>query len=91
MKKAIKLSEIRKERKNINGTFFAVVNQLFADAESCPTLKAILPASKSKAKTGAHEKACKDFAKFGQTLTRKVSKLVDGVRCTTETTYTKNT
>lgn len=90
MKENVKLSDLRKEMKNVKGTFFLCVNTLFAYSEICPQLKKILPVSKNKAKTEEHEKGCKDFVKFGQTLTRKVSKNVDGVRCTTEVTYIKN-
>ena len=90
MKENVKLSDLRKEMKNVKGTFFLCVNTLFAYAEHCPQLKKILPASKNKAKTEEHEIACKDFVKFGETLTRKVSKVVDGIRCTTEMTYIKN-
>lgn len=91
MKENVKLSDLRKEMKNVKGTFFLCVNTLFAYAEVCPQLKKILPQSKNKAKTAEHEQGCKDFVKFGETLTRKVSKIVDGVRCTTEVTYIKNT
>lgn len=90
MKENVKLSDLRKEMKNVKGTFFLCVNTLFAYAEICPQLKKILPQSKNKAKTEQHEKECKEYVKFGETLTRKVSKMVDGVRCTTEVTYTKN-
>lgn len=90
MKENVKLSDLRKEMKNVKGTFFLCVNTLFAYAEHCPQLKKILPQSKNKAKTEEHETGCKEFVKFGQTLTRKASKNVDGVRCTTEVTYVKN-
>ena len=90
MKENVKLSDLRKEMKNVKGTYFLCVNTLFAYAEICPQLKKILPQSKNKAKTEEREKACKEFVKFGETLTRKVSKIIDGVRCTTEITYTKN-
>lgn len=90
MKENVKLSDLRKEMKNVKGTYFLCVNTLFAYAEICPQLKKILPASKNKAKTEEHEKSCKEFVKFGETLTRKVSKNVDGIRCTAEVTYTKN-
>lgn len=90
MEKEIKLQDLRKEMKNVKGTFFLCVNTLFAYAEICPQLKKILPQSKNKAKTEEHEIECKKFVKFGETLTRKVSKMVDGVRCTTEITYIKN-
>lgn len=86
----IKLQDLRKEIKNVKGTYFTCVNQLYAYTEFCPQLKKILPQSKNKAKTEEHEIACKEFVKFGETLTRKVSKIVDGVRCTTEVTYIKN-
>lgn len=90
MEKTIKLQDLRKEMKSVKGTYFLCVNTLFAYAEHCPQLKKILPPSKNKAKTEEHEKECKEFVKFGETLTRKVSKIVDGVRCTTEVTYVKN-
>lgn len=90
MEKTIKLQDLRKEMKNVKGTFFLCVNTLFAYAEICPQLKKILPASKNKAKTEEHEQACKDFVKFGETLTRKVTRNIDGIRCTTEITYIKN-
>lgn len=90
MKKEIKLQDLRKEMKNVKGTYYLCVNTLFAYAEHCPQLKKILPPSKNKAKTVEHESECKVFVKYGETLTRKVSKNVDGVRCTTEITYIKN-
>lgn len=90
MKENVKLSDLRKEMKNVKGTFFVCVNTLFAYAEHCQQLKKILPPSKNKAKTVEHESECKKFVHFGETLTRKVSKMVDGVRCTTEVTYIKN-
>ena len=91
MKENVKLSDLRKEMKNVKGTFFTCVNQLYAYVEFCPQLKKVLPQSKNKAKTVEHETACKEFVKYGQSLTRKVSKNVDGVKCTTEITYIKNT
>ena len=91
MKTTVKLQDLRKEMKNVKGTFFLCVNTLFAYAEHCPQLKKILPPSKNKAKTEEHEDACKDFVKYGQTLTRKVTKSVDGVKCSTDVTYIKNT
>ena len=91
MKENVKLSDLRKEMKNVKGTFFTCVNQLYAYTDFCPQLKQILPPSKNKAKTEEHENECKKFVHFGENLTRKVSKIVDGVRCTTEVTYIKNT
>lgn len=90
MEKTIKLQDLREEMKNVKGTYFLCVNTLFAYAEICPQLKKILPQSKNKAKTEEHEKACKEFVKYGEILTRRVSKLIDGIRCTTEVTYIKN-
>lgn len=89
MKETIKLAVLRKEMKLQKGTFFQCVNFLFS-YDNCPQLKKILPASKNKAKTDEHEKAAKEFVKFGQTLTRKVTKLVDGERCVAEIQYIKN-
>lgn len=89
MKEMIKISDLRKERKSVQGTFFQVVYRLYADADLCPLLKKVLPESKNKAQ--AHEEACKVFVKFGQAYTRKVRKVVDGVICVTEVTRVKNT
>lgn len=91
MEKTIKLQDLRKEMKNVKGTFFTCVNQLYAHTEFCPQLKKILPPSKNKAKTEEHEIACKNFVKFGEIITRKITKTVDGVKCTSEVTYVKNT
>lgn len=58
MKKTIKLQDLRKEIKNVKGTFFTYVNQLYAYIDFCPQLKKVLPPSKNKAKTEEHEKGC---------------------------------
>lgn len=84
----IKISDLRKERKSVAGTFFHIIFNLYADAALCPLLKKVLPVSKNKAQ--AHEEACKAFVKFGESYTRKVRKLVDGVVCVTEVTRVKN-
>lgn len=90
MKENVKLSDVRREMKLQKGTFFQCVNFLYS-YENCQQLKKVLPPSKNKAKTDEHESECKKFVHFGETLTRKVSKNIDGVRCITEITYTKNT
>lgn len=89
MKANVKLQDVRKEMRAQKGTFYLCVNYLFS-FENCPQLKAILPQSKNKAKTEEHENACKAFVKFGETLTRKVTKVVNGERLTAEVTYVKN-
>jgi hypothetical protein len=87
--KTYKISDIRKEMKAQKGTFYLCVNYLFS-FENCPQLKAILPASKNKAKTEEHENACKKFVRFGETLERKVTKTINGEKQTTIITYIKN-
>jgi DNA mismatch repair ATPase MutS len=87
--KTYKISDIRKEMKAQKGTFYLCVNYLFS-FENCPQLKAILPASKNKAKTEEHEIACKKFVRFGETLERKVTKTINGEKQTTIITYIKN-
>lgn len=87
--KTYKLTDIRKEMKTQKGTFYLCVNYLFS-FENCPQLKAILPASKNKAKTEEHENACKKFVHFGETLKRKVTKTINGEKQTTIITYVKN-
>lgn len=89
MEKNIKLQDVRKEMKLQKGTFFQCVNFLYS-YENCSQLKRVLPPSKNKAKTEEHESECKKFVKFGETLTRKASKTIDGVKCVTEVTYIKN-
>lgn len=90
MKTAIKLTDLRKEMKAEKGTYYTCVNILFSYAETCPSLRKILPKSKNKAKTEEHEVNCKEFVRFGQPLTRKTTKTVNGVRCVTEINYVKN-
>lgn len=85
----IKISAIRKEMKAQKGTFFHCVNLLFS-FENCPQLKKVLPTSKNKAKTEEHEKGCKDFVRFGEMLERKVTKTINGEKCTAIVTYKKD-
>lgn len=89
MKANVKLQDVRKEMKNEKGTFFYCVNYLFS-FENCPSLKKVLPSSKNKAKTEAHENGCKKFVRFGETLERKVTRTINGERQTAVITYTKN-
>lgn len=88
--KTYKISDIRKEMKAQKGTFYLCVNYLFS-FENCPQLKAVLPPSKSKAKTDEHEKACKEMFKFGQTLERKYTRIMNGEKVSGVTMYTKTT
>lgn len=88
-KSVVKLSEVRKEMKNEKGTFFYCVNYLFS-FENCPSLKKVLPSSKTKAKTEDHENACKKFVHFGETLERKVTRTTNGEKQTAIITYVKN-
>ena len=85
----IKISSIRKEMKAQKGTFFHCVNLLFS-FEKCPQLKKVLPQSKNKAKTDEHEKGCKDFVRYGEMLERKVTRVVNGEKCTATVTYKKD-
>lgn len=87
--KTYKITDLRKEMKSQKGTFYFCVNYLFA-FENCQQLKAVLPQSKNKAKTEEHENGCKKFVRWGETLTRKVTKTVNGVKCTTCIQYVKN-
>lgn len=88
-KSVIKISALRKEMKAQKGTFFHCVNLLFS-FENCPQLKRVLPASKNKAKTEEHEIGCKNFVRFGETLERKVTKTINGEKCTAIVTYKKD-
>jgi hypothetical protein len=90
MKTKVNLNVLRKEIKEQTGTYFYCVGILYNVIENCPTLKAILPKSKTKAKEQHFEDGCKDFVKFGQTLTRKVSKNINGEKSVVEITYIKN-
>lgn len=85
----IKISEVRKEMKAQKGTFFHCVNLLFS-FEDCPQLKKVLPQSKNKAKTEEHEKGCKYFVRYGEILERKVTKTINGEKCTSIVTYKKD-
>lgn len=87
--KNYKISDIRKEMKAQKGTFYLCVNYLFS-FENCPQLKAVLPASKNKAKTEEHENACKKFVHFGETLERKVTRTINGEKQTAIITCVKN-
>lgn len=88
--KTYKISDIRKEMKAQKGTFYLCVNYLFS-FENCPQLKAVLPASKNKAKTEEHEKACKEMFHFGETIERKYTRVINGEKVSGVKTYTKNT
>lgn len=85
----IKISGLRKEMKSQKGTFFHCVNLLFS-YENCPLLKKVLPGSKNKAKTEEHEKGCKDFVRYGETLERKVTRTINGEKSTAIITYKKD-
>lgn len=85
----IKITAIRKEMKAQKGTFYHCVNLLFS-FENCPQLKKVLPQSKNKAKTDEHEKGCKDFVHYGEMLERKVTRIVNGEKCTAIITYKKD-
>ena len=88
--KGYKISDIRKEMKAQKGSFYLCVNYLFS-FENCPQLKAVLPASKSKAKTDAHEQACKEMFNFGKTIERKYTRTINGEKVSGVKTYIKNT
>lgn len=90
MKTKVNLNVLRKEIKEQTGTYFYCVGILYNVVENCPSLKAILPKSKTKAKEPQFEEGCKEFVKFGQTLTRKVSKTINGEKSLCEITYIKN-
>lgn len=90
MKAIIKLTDLRKEIKLQKGSYYTCVNILFSYAETCPSLRKILPKSKNKAKTEEHEVNCKEFVRFGQPLIRKITRTVDGVHCVTEISCVKN-
>jgi hypothetical protein len=88
--KTFKISDIRKEMKTQKGTYYLCVNYLFS-FENCPQLKAVLPASKNKAKTEEHEKACKEMFNFGKVIERKYTRVINGEKVSGVKTYTKNT
>lgn len=90
MKANVNLNVLRREVKEQTGTYFYCVGILYNVVENCPSLKAILPKSKTKAKEPHLEEGCKEFVKFGQTLTRKVVKTINGEKSTIEITYIKN-
>lgn len=90
MKAKVNLNVLRKEIKEQTGTYFYCVGLLYNVVENCPSLKAILPKSKTKAKEECFESGCKEFVKFGQTLKRNVIKTINGEKNTIEITYVKN-
>jgi hypothetical protein len=90
MKANVNLNVLRKEIKEQTGTYFYCVGILYNVVENCPSLKAILPKSKTKAKEEQYEIGCKEFVKYGQTLQRKIVKIINGEKSTIEITYVKN-